>query len=162
MKMSEGGIIDGVIEASEEEINLKIVVQSTERGECMAYFYIEIEDGAPVSFQVVANFMGSIVRCYQPIVDYGLVKVNTTEDFEIEIENESPIEAELLIKNAANSILNMSNMIESRGIGDGKVIDEECLIFDKPLLTKKCNLLMMDQYVLRLKPLEKVTVLVSL
>ena len=79
----------------------------------MAYFYIEIEDGAPVSFQVVANFMGSIIRCMQPIVDYGLIKVNTTEDFEIEIQNESPIVADLLIKNAQNSILDFSNMIKS-------------------------------------------------
>ena len=43
----------------------------------MAFFYIDIEDGAPISFQVVANFMGPIIRCYQPIVDFGLTKVNT-------------------------------------------------------------------------------------
>lgn len=43
----------------------------------MAYFYIDIEDGAPISFQVVSNFMGPIVKCLQPIVDFGLVKVNT-------------------------------------------------------------------------------------
>ena len=45
----------------------------------MAYFFIEIEDGAPVSFQVVADFMGPIVNCEQPIVDFGLVKVNSSE-----------------------------------------------------------------------------------
>jgi|TARA_B110000285_G_C15138223_1_gene628711 hypothetical protein len=77
LSTAEGGVIHGVIEASEEEIKLSIVVQSRERGECMAYFYIEIEDGAPISFQVVSNFMGPIVKCYQPIIDYGLVKVNT-------------------------------------------------------------------------------------
>lgn len=53
----------------------------------MAYFYIEIEDGAPISFQVVSNFIGPIVSCNMPIVDYGLVKVNTTEDFEIQLCN---------------------------------------------------------------------------
>lgn len=95
-------MIYGVIEASEEEINLSIVVQSAERGECMAYFYIEIEDGAPISFQVVSNFMGPIVKCYQPIVDYGLVKVNTQEDFEIELHNQSPIPADILLKKSAN------------------------------------------------------------
>jgi hypothetical protein len=45
-----GGIIHGVIDANDDEINLKIIAQSRERGECMAFFYIEIEDGAPVSF----------------------------------------------------------------------------------------------------------------
>ena len=44
----------------------------------MAYFFIEIEDGAPVSFQVVANFMGPIVSCSNPVVDFGLVKVNSS------------------------------------------------------------------------------------
>lgn len=53
----------------------------------MAYFYIEIEDGAPVSFQVTAEFMGPIVKCYTPIVDYSLCKVNSSESLEITVEN---------------------------------------------------------------------------
>lgn len=111
LKKSEGGIINGVIDASEDDINLKIVIHSEERGECMAYFYIEIEDGAPVSFQVVCNFMGPLVKCYQPIIDYGLVKVNSQEDVEIEFENTSPIPAEVLIKNSMNFRLNFINKL---------------------------------------------------
>ena len=57
-------MIEGVIEASDAEINLKILARSPERGEAMAYFYIEIEDGAPISFQVVAEFTGPLVRCH--------------------------------------------------------------------------------------------------
>ena len=68
----------------------------------MAYFYIEIEDGAPISFQVVSNFIGPIVSCNTPIVDYGLIKVNTSTDFKIEIRNESPVAADVLIKKSAN------------------------------------------------------------
>ena len=104
-------MINGVVDASEDDINLKIVVKSQQRGECMAYFYIEIEDGAPVSFQVVCNFMGPLVLCHQPIVDYGLVKVNSQEDMEIEIENTSPIPAEILIKNSLNLKLDFKNKI---------------------------------------------------
>jgi len=55
--------------------------------------------------------MGPIVKCYNPIVDYGLVKVNSQTDFEIEIENTSPIPAEILIKNSNNFRLNFSNML---------------------------------------------------
>lgn len=77
----------------------------------MAFFYIEIEDGAPFSFQVVCNFMGPLVKCLNPIVDYGLVKVNTFTDYEIEIENTSPIPAEILIKNSSNINLSFSNMM---------------------------------------------------
>jgi hypothetical protein len=43
-------VIHGVIDAADAAIDLKIVVSSKERGECMAFFYIEIEDGAPLSF----------------------------------------------------------------------------------------------------------------
>ena len=50
MRTAPQGIIHGVIDAADDEITLKIVAQSPERGECMAFFYIEIEDGAPVSF----------------------------------------------------------------------------------------------------------------
>ena len=49
----------------------------------MAYFYIEIEDGAPVSFQVVAEFTGPLIQINAPIVDYGLIKVNSREYFEL-------------------------------------------------------------------------------
>jgi hypothetical protein len=77
----------------------------------MAYFYIEIEDGAPVSFQVTSDFMGPIVRCLTPIVDYNLVKVNSNESMEITIENQSPIAANILIKKSENQRLDFDNMI---------------------------------------------------
>jgi hypothetical protein len=105
------GVIEGVIEAKENEIDLQIHVKSEETGECMAYFYIDIEDGGPISFQVVCNFMGPIVKCLNPINDYGLVKVNSHEDYEIEIENTSPIPAEILIKNSKNHRLGFNNMV---------------------------------------------------
>ena len=55
--------------------------------------------------------MGPIVKCLNPINDYGLVKVNSHEDYEIEIENTSPIPAEILIKNSKNHRLDFSNMV---------------------------------------------------
>jgi hypothetical protein len=51
----------------------------------MAFFYIEIEDGAPVSFQVNATFMGPIIKFHNPIIDLGLVKVNSHETVEVTI-----------------------------------------------------------------------------
>lgn len=139
------GIIEGVIDASDAEITLKIEAMSPDRGEAMAYFYIEIEDGAPISFQVVADFSGPLVRCHQPIVDFGLVKVNSQEFYEIEIENTSPVPAEVLIKNSKNERLDFSNMMTN------EVAAEEAnrlrkdpsssasLVFDRPLMTKKKN-----------------------
>ena len=43
----------------------------------MAYFYIEIEDGPPVSFSVQADFRGPIVELLEPVIDFELAKVNT-------------------------------------------------------------------------------------
>lgn len=77
----------------------------------MAYFYIEIEDGAPVSFQVTSEFMGPIVRCFTPIIDYSLIKVNSSESLEIVVENQSPIPANVLFKKSENEKLNFLNMM---------------------------------------------------
>jgi hypothetical protein len=71
----------------------------------MAFFYIQIQDGPPVTFQVECNFIGPFVKCYQPCIDYGLVKVNGQYEAEIEIENQSPIATEILIKNSINKNL---------------------------------------------------------
>lgn len=109
----------------------------------MAYFFIEIEDGGPVSFQVTADFTGPMVICHQPLVDYGLVKVNSQEYYEMEIENTSPIPAQVLIKNSMNGALNFLNMLscdQARStVALGK--DKSCasLIYDKGLRTKKGN-----------------------
>ena len=79
----------------------------------MAYFFIEIEDGPPVSFQVVADFMGPLIKCVHPIVDFGLVKVNSTEYFDIQLENTSPVPAEVLIKSSHNTRLDFDNMMSA-------------------------------------------------
>ena len=44
-----GGIIDSKI-ASDKEIEIEITVSSSECGEQSAFFYIEVQDGAPISF----------------------------------------------------------------------------------------------------------------
>jgi hypothetical protein len=140
-------------------------VKSPERGECMAFFYIEIEDGAPVSFQVICNFMGPLIMCHNPIVDYGLVKVNSHTDFEIEIENTGPIPAEILIKNSNNYRLNFTNMVSAeqdspvRGNRDSSTAS---LVYDKPIKTIKGNKITLDAYNLYLKPYEKQIILVSM
>lgn len=130
----------------------------------MAYFFIEIEDGAPVTFQVVCNFRGPIVQCHQPLVDYGLVKVNTQELYEMEIENTSPIPAQILIKNSMNKNLNFNNMMsmEQAATQAAKDSSATSLIYDRPLSTKKGNQITIDQCTMILKPHEKQTVQIAL
>jgi len=41
-------VIEGELKV--DEINLEYTIQSEERGLALAYFYVEIEDGAPISF----------------------------------------------------------------------------------------------------------------
>jgi rRNA maturation protein Rpf1 len=154
----------GVIAASEDDIDLKIYVQSDQRGECMAYFFIEIEDGAPVTFQVVCNFRGPIVLCHQPLVDFGLVKVNTLEQYQMEIENTSPIPAQVLIKNSLNKNLGFNNMMSMQQAASQVAKDSSAAssIYDRPNTTKKGNQISIEQCAMILKPHEKQTVQVSL
>ena len=66
-------------ELSEETVDIDISVMSQECGKALAYFYIEIEDGPPVSFSCQADFRGPIVNLVEPVVDLGLAKVNTKQ-----------------------------------------------------------------------------------
>ena len=94
----ETPIVEG--EIHNESVDFLLEISSEECGKAIAYFYIEIEDGPPVSFSCQANFRGPIVNLVEPVVDLGLAKVNTQQQFTFTLENESPIPATFLIKNA--------------------------------------------------------------
>jgi hypothetical protein len=102
-------IIQGEIKI-EKEIDLEIFMSSKDVGEKSAFFYIEVEDGEPVSFQAIANFRGPIVRVIEPVVDFGLIKVNTKSLYRVNVENTSPIPAEVIIKNTKNKKLNFNSL----------------------------------------------------
>lgn len=82
---NETDILEG--EISEDSVDIEISIESFECGKALAYFYIEIEDGPPVSFSCQADFRGPIVNLVEPVVDLGLAKVNTKQQFTITIEN---------------------------------------------------------------------------
>ena len=107
--------------------------------------------------------MGPIIKCYDPIIDYGLVKVNTSENFEITVENQSPINAELMIKKSENKRLNFLNMLTGSQVSlvtnDSSTAS---LVFDRPFKTKAGNTIRMENYGLQLKPFEKQTIQVNL
>jgi hypothetical protein len=64
-------------EISTDKIDFKIQISSEECGKAIACFYVEIEDGPPVSFSVQANFRGPIVELFEPVINLELTKVNT-------------------------------------------------------------------------------------
>lgn len=65
----------------DDNIDIELTVESSECGLGLAYFYIEIEDGPPVSFSCQATFRGPILNLVEPVIDLGLSKVNTTKTF---------------------------------------------------------------------------------
>lgn len=64
-------------EISKDSIDFQIQIKSEDCGKAIATFYIEIEDGPPVSFSVQADFRGPIVELLEPVIDLELAKVNT-------------------------------------------------------------------------------------
>ena len=66
-------------EISSDKLDFQIQVSSEECGKAIACFYIEIEDGPPVSFSVQADFRGPIVELLEPVVNLELAKVNTQQ-----------------------------------------------------------------------------------
>ena len=78
---------------------------SRQVGEQSAFFFVEIADGAPISFQMKGTFRGPIIRVIEPVIDFGLVKINTLQKFRMTIENCSPISTEILLKSVRNADL---------------------------------------------------------
>lgn len=91
--LSEHGVIEGVISGSTGHLEFDLSIMSPNCGDKNAYFFVEIEDGEPITFQCMATFKGPIVKLTNPVCDYGLVKINTTQEVKIQLENTSPVPA---------------------------------------------------------------------
>ena len=102
-------VVEG--EITSDSLDLKIQIKSSECGKAIACFYIEIEDGPPVSFSVQADFRGPIVELLEPVVDLELAKVNTRQQRTLTLRNESPIPATIVIKNSKNKKLTLENFV---------------------------------------------------
>lgn len=163
MDTAEGGVIIGQIK-NERQIELEVSISSSECGEKMAYFFIEIDDGEPATFVCKATFRGPILRLVEPIVDYSLTKINTTQDYRINIENTSPIPAEILIKNSKSRRLTFQNM--GTYFGEEQLHQAEGLENNnEPISSFKTtngNSIRVDEIYRYLKPFEKSEVLLTM
>jgi hypothetical protein len=92
------GLVEGQIKG--DSIDLEYVIKSKERGLALAYCYVEIEDGPPISFQCQADFCGPCLENANPVINVGLSKVNTLKTQVIQLKNTSPVPAEFLVKSA--------------------------------------------------------------
>ena len=83
----------------------------------------------------------------EPVVDIGLAKVNTKQQFTFSLENESPIPATFMIKNAKNKRLGFSNFVtveQSEAITDEEHQVDAALVIGKPILTRRGNQVSFD------------------
>ena len=70
-------MLEGTISGAEGEVEFELTMESPNCGEKNAYFFVEIEDGEPITFQCNATFRGPVLKLIEPVCDYGLVKINT-------------------------------------------------------------------------------------
>lgn len=130
----------------EEYIDVELTIESSEVGLGLAYFYIEIEDGAPVSFSCQANFRGPIMNLVEPVIDLGLTKVNTIKHFQLTLQNKSPVSATFIIKNSRNKKMTFKNAIlnELEVKSDSKQSVAGLVV--GPSKTRRGNPVMFDAY----------------
>ena len=102
-------------------------MSSEECGKAIVCFYIEIEDGPPVSFSVQADFRGPIVQLLEPVVNLELAKVNTQQQRTLTLVNESPIPATFVVKNSKNKKLQLDNFITLEALNNGRNHAEDSL-----------------------------------
>ncbi len=146
-------------EISTNSLDFTIQIKSEECGKALAYFYIEIEDGPPVSFSVQADFRGPIVELLEPVIDLELAKVNTRQYRTLTLCNESPIPAMFIIKNSKNKKLTIDNFISAETIGqthqNSDSLQSSSLIVGKPINTRRGNVVIFETSHYTLRPHEK-------
>lgn len=148
------GVISG--EISVDSIDLEFIIKSEQRGIALAYYYVEIEDGPPISFQCQADFCGPSLESRDPVINIGLSKVNTKKTQSIEIVNTSPISADFLIKSSKNHKLNFQTAVMP-----GQVESAVSLKVGHPVVTGRGNQIRVDQPHLTLEPFQKCQVEVT-
>jgi len=147
------GLIQGEIKV--EAIELQFVIKSQECGIALAYFYVEIEDGPPISFQCQADFRGPILETRDPVIKLGLAKVNTKKSHQIVLKNTSPISANYLIKSSKNQKLTF----ETAQHGEASNVSYKV---GHPVVTSNGNRISVDKPFLCLEPNQESTVEVNL
>jgi hypothetical protein len=84
----------------------------------MGYFKLNVEDGVCLSFQINAFFVGPTVKLIEKNVNFGLMKINSSNEFRLNVENLSEIEAELILKNCKNKRLTFDDFKEGSSSKD--------------------------------------------
>jgi len=56
------------------------------------------------------EFKGPVIKLIEPIIDFGLVKVNSKNKFRVILENTSPIPTEVLIRNVRNTSITFNSL----------------------------------------------------
>ena len=144
-------------EISTDQLDLAIQIRSSECGNAIAVFYIEIEDGPPVSFSVQADFRGPIVELLEPVINLELAKVNTQQQRTLTLVNSSPIPALMIIKNSKNKKLNLENFIPIEDMGrnqQSESLQSGSLVVGKPIKTRRGNVVNFDTSHYTLQPNE--------
>lgn len=174
---SEGVTLSRLNDVIEGEVfetgasDLKIELSCSECGPAEALFYIEIEDGSPLSFSCQANFRGPIVRLKETVIDFGLAKVNTNHHRVITIENECPIPASLIIKNFKNKSMTFENALNGESFEiNTSVVNESrlsvasqgSLVVGRPVKTVGGNVIKLDNCSFELAPRSKMNISIDL
>lgn len=146
-------MVEGEISADQLEIQIQIA--SEECGKALACFYIEIEDGPPVSFSVQADFRGPIVELLEPVVNLELAKVNTRQQRSLTLVNSSPIPATFIIKNSKNKKLTLDNFVALESSHASDSLQSGSLVVGKPINTRRGNVINFDVSHYTLRPREK-------
>lgn len=73
------------------------------------------------------------MKLIEPVVDFGLQKINTTSKFRINIENTSPIPSEVLLKSFRYDNLNFANYQRNLDhVKSVQTVEGNLLKIDKP------------------------------
>jgi hypothetical protein len=99
-----------------------------------AVFYLEIQDGSPITFYCNATFSAPKIKLIESIANFGLSKINTIQKYRLTIQNINPIPAEILIKSTRFDELKFDTyerfkLSGKRPLGEVQTLDSNTLKF---------------------------------
>jgi len=99
-------------------VEFNINFTPTKNGIFKSTITFDVKQGKSVCLEIRANVVGPKVKISTPCLDFGLMSVQEIKSVNFKISNDSPVTANILIKDSAFKNVNFSNYIENNYLNE--------------------------------------------
>lgn len=102
----------------EKFVEFNIIFLPTKNGIFKSTIIFDVKEGKSICLEIRAHIIGPKLKISSPCLDFGLMSIQEVKTINFKIMNDSPVPANILIKDAAFKNVNFSNYIEEHYLED--------------------------------------------